>query len=117
MPPKIVDLNTFIGKSDNAVFTFKELFEEFEEINSVEPRLGRLESTFKIGEGIKNEHLNVAKTFAACQKHISQPTSPTVNQFVRSDDATKMAQAMEGPKSVANNLERLPVPDWDRSRK
>ena len=33
-------LNTFIGRSDSAVFTFKELFEEFEEINSVEPRLG-----------------------------------------------------------------------------
>ena len=63
MPPKIIDLNTFIGKSDSAVFTFQELFEEFEEINSVEPSLGRLESTFKIGEGIKNEYLKVAKTY------------------------------------------------------
>ena len=155
MPPKTVDLKTLIGKRDNAVLTLKELFEEFEEIYSVELQLERLESTFKIieakyrnikkqqeliadkiiedgvseaeqlisanqkvGESIKNEYLKVAKTFAAYQKHLSQPISPTVNPNsleAMTSAVIKIAEAMQGPKSVANGLERLPVPNWDGS--
>ena len=58
MPPKTVDLKTLIGKRDNAVLTLKELFEEFEEIYSIEPQLERLESTFKI---IEAKYRNIKK--------------------------------------------------------
>ena len=50
MPPKYADLKTLIGKRDNAIQAIKEVFEEFEEIHSVQPQLQRLESTFNIKE-------------------------------------------------------------------
>ena len=148
MPPKTVDLKTLIGKRDNAVLTLKELFEEFKEFYSVEPQLERLESIFKIIEakyrnikkqqeliadkiiedGVSeaeqslsaNQYLKVAKIFGAYQKHLSQPTSPTVNPNsleAMTSALTKMAEAMQGPKLVANGLERLPVLNWDGSRR
>jgi hypothetical protein len=58
MPPKSIDLKTLIAKRDNAIQTIKELFEEFEEIYSVEPQLERLESTFKI---IETKYRNIKK--------------------------------------------------------
>ena len=48
MPPKTADLKKLIGKRDNAIKTIKELFQEFEEIYSIEPQLERLDGTFKI---------------------------------------------------------------------
>ena len=79
-----------------------------------------LSANQKVGESIKNEYLKVAKTFGAYQKHLSQPTSPTVNPNsleAMTSAVTKMAEAMQGPKLVANGLERLPVPNWDGSRR
>jgi hypothetical protein len=58
MPPKTADLKTLIGKRDNAIQTIKELFEEFEEVFSIEPQLERLESTFKI---IEAKYRNIKK--------------------------------------------------------
>ena len=62
--------------------------------------------------------LKLANTFAAHQKYLSQPTSPTVNPNsleAMTSAVTKIAEAMQGPKSAANGLERLPVPNWDGS--
>lgn len=58
MPPKNTDLKTLIGKRDNAIQAIKELFEEFEEIYSVQPQLERLQSTFNI---IEAKYRNIKK--------------------------------------------------------
>ena len=58
MPPKTADLKTLIGKRDNAIQSIKELFEEFEEVFSIEPQLERMESTFKI---IEAKYRNITK--------------------------------------------------------
>ena len=73
-----------------------------------------LSANQKIGESIKNDYLKVAKIFAAYQKHLSQPISPTVNPNSLKEmtsAVTKMDKAMQRPMSVANGLERLPVPN------
>ena len=58
MPLKAIDLKTLIAKRDNAIQTIKKLFEELEEIYSVEPQLERLGSTFEI---IETKYRNIKK--------------------------------------------------------
>ena len=45
MPPKI-DIKTLCGKGDNAIHALKELFDEFETLNSVKPELNLLAAIF-----------------------------------------------------------------------
>ena len=157
MPPKIAYLKTLIGKRENGIKIINELFEEFEEIYSIEPQLERLENTFKIieakyrnitkqqeviadkiveegttddnpmltanqkiGEDLKNKYLRLAKAYAAYQKKLSQPTPSPVKADsleAMTSAVTKMAEVMQGLKSGAGRLERLPIPTWDGSHR
>ena len=74
----------------------------------------------KIGEDLKNNYLSIAKTYAAYQKKLSQPTTPTVNADsleAMTSAVTKMAEVMQSLKSAAGRLKRLPIPTWDGSRR
>ncbi|CAB4029081.1 Hypothetical predicted protein [Paramuricea clavata] len=132
MPPKTADLKTLIGKRDKAIQTIKKLFEEFEEVFSVEPQLERLEenggseenqllsANQKVGESLKENYLKVAKAYAAYQKKLSRPSPPRVNSDsleAMTSAITKMPEAMQGSKPSASGLEKLPVPTWDGSRR
>ena len=81
-----------------------------------------LRSNSDVGGKLKNDYLELAKTFAAYQKKLSS-AKPSVDNS-KSLEAmtlavTKMAEVLESSNSnpKASGLERLPVPSWDGSRR
>lgn len=79
-----------------------------------------LTSNQEVGEKLKNDYLQLAKAYAAYQKKLSSTKSSTENSEsleAMTSAVTKMAEAIEGSKSKASGLERLPVPSWDGGRR
>ena len=75
-----------------------------------------LSAAQSIGEKIKADYIQVAKTYAAYQKKLSQSEvtsggSETLEAMTSA--VKKMAETMMSSKSKSSGLERLPVPTWD----
>ena len=81
-----------------------------------------LRSNSDVGGKLKNDYLELAKTFAAYQKKLSS-AKPSVDNSksleTMTSVVTKMAEVLESSNSnpKASGLERLPVPSWDGSRR
>ena len=79
-----------------------------------------LSAAQSIGEKIKVDYIQVAKTYAAYQKKLSQSEvtsggSETLEAMTSA--VKKMAETMMSSKSKSSGLERLPVPTWDGRRR
>jgi hypothetical protein len=71
---------------------------------------------------LKDNYLQLARTFAAYQKKLTSAKSSADNSKsleAMTSAVTKMAEALEGSnsKSKASGMERLPVPSWDGCRR
>ncbi len=81
-----------------------------------------LKSNSEVGKKLKDNYLQLARTFAAYQKKLTSAKSSADNSKsleAMTSAVTKMAEALEGSnsKSKASGLERLPVPSWDGCRR
>ena len=79
-----------------------------------------LSAAQSIGEKIKADYIQVAKTYAAYMKKLSQSEvtsggSETLEAMTSA--VKKMAETMMSSKSKSSGLERLPVPTWDGRRR
>ena len=79
-----------------------------------------LSAAQSIGEKIMADYIQVAKTYAAYQKKLSQSEvtsggSETLEAMTSA--VKKMAETMMSSKSKSSGLERLPVPTWDGRRR
>ncbi len=78
-----------------------------------------LKSNSEVGKKLKDNYLQLTRTFAAYQKTLTSAKSSADNSKsleAMTSAVTKMAEALKGSKSKTSGLERLPVPSWDGCR-